>query len=302
MRLHAPFSTLRIALLGFCLAGIAATVNAQGFGERIAWADGPVKGKLGSMAEVSVPAHCRFADAKGAKVFLEATQNPVSGDEMGVMLCADLARDSSSWFIVFEYDETGLVRDDEKSSLDAAAILQTLRRGNEAGNEVRRDRGWTELELVGWKRQPYYDSTTHNLTWSTMVREKGASEQFVNHSVRLLGRGGVMNADLVAGPEQFDAAVVSFDSILTGYDYVDGQRYSEWREGDRVAEFGLTALIAGGAGVAAAKLGLFGKAWKLILAVVIAAKKLIIFIVLGVAAFIKNLFKKRETQPSTGGT
>jgi uncharacterized membrane-anchored protein len=294
----APYLTLWITLFGFSTLAIAGSVQAQGAG--IAWADGPVKGKLGSVAEVSVPAHCRFADAKGARTFLEATQNPVSGDEQGVMLCADLARDSSSWFIVFEYDETGLVRDDEKSSLDAAAILQTLRRGTDAGNEVRRDRGWTELELVGWKRQPYYDSNTHNLTWSTMVREKGASEQFVNHSVRLLGRGGVMNADLVAGPEQFDAAVVSFDSILTGYDYVSGQRYSEWREGDRVAEFGLTALIAGGAGVAAAKLGLFGKAWKLILAVVIALKKLVIFIVLGIVAFIKNLFKKRETQPSTG--
>ena len=291
---------VRVASFILAALSFSTILDAQNPADRIAWATGPLKGKLGSIAEVSVPAYCQFADAKGTRLFLEATQNPVSGDELGVLFCADQARDSSSWFIVFEYDETGLVRDDEKSSLDAAAILQTLRRGTEAGNEVRRDRGWEELELVGWKRQPYYDSTTHNLTWSTMVREKGDPEQFVNHSVRLLGRGGVMNADLVAAPEQFDAAVMAFDSILTGYGYVAGQRYAEWKEGDRVAEFGLTALIAGGAGVAAAKLGLFGKLWKLVLAVAIAAKKLVVLIVVGVGAFIKNLFKKRESQPSTG--
>ena len=135
---------------------------------------------------------------------------------------------------------------------------------------------------------------THNLTWSTIVRGKGTSSQSINHSVRLLGRGGVMHADLVADPAQVGSAVDAFDNILGGYSYVTGQRYSEWREGDKVAAYGLTALIAGGAGVAAAKLGLFGKAWKLILTLPLALKRLVIVVVAAVCAFFKKIFVRKK--------
>jgi uncharacterized membrane-anchored protein len=267
---------------------------------KIPWTHGPIVGKLGDVAEVKVPANCRFTDASGAKQFMEATQNPPSGTEQGVLLCRGAAAtDSSFWFVVFEYNASGLVRDDDKSKLDQAALLRTIQRGTEAGNEERRRRGWGEIEVVGWQRAPYYDSLTHNLTWATRLRDKGsAGEESINHSVRLLGRGGVMNVDLVADPSQAETAVAAFDSILTDYAFIPGQRYSEWRAGDKVAEYGLAALIAGGAGAAAVKLGLFGKLWKVILALVLALKKLVIVVVVAIGGFFKKLFGKRKTEPA----
>ena len=258
-------------------------------------------GKLGDVAEVKVPANCRFADAEGAKAFMEATQNPPSGAEQGVLLCRGMAAtDSSYWFVVFEYNASGLVRDDDKSKLDQAALLRTIQRGTEAGNDERRRRGWGEIEVIGWQQAPYYDSLTHNLTWATRLRDKGsAGEETINHSVRLLGRGGVMNADLVADPSQAETAVAAFDSILTDYAFIPGQRYSEWRAGDKVAEYGLTALIAGGAGAAAVKLGLFGKLWKVILTLVLALKKLVIVVAVAIGSFFKKLFGKRKTAPAS---
>ena len=268
---------------------------------KIPWTHGPVVGKLGDVAEVKVPANCRFTDAEGAKQFMEATQNPASGAEQGVLLCRGAtATDSSFWFVVFEYSASGLVRDDDKSKLDQAALLRTIQRGTEAGNEERRRRGWGEVEVVAWQRAPYYDSLTHNLTWATRLRDKGsAGEETINHSVRLLGRGGVMNVDLVADPSQAETAVAAFDSILTDYAFIPGQRYSEWRAGDKVAEYGLTALIAGGAGVAAVKLGLFGKLWKVILALVLALKKLVIIVVVAIGGFFKKLFGKRKAEQAS---
>lgn len=275
---------------------------------QIDWAAGPVKASLGDVAEVSVPASCRFTDEKGAKLFMEATQNPTSGHEKGILLCGDTSTDAY-WFVVFTYDASGLVRDDESATLDQAAILKTLQRGTEAGNEERRRRGWEEIELTGWQRPPYYDSVTHNLTWSTIIRGKSTPGESVNHSVRLLGRGGVMHADLVANPSEINSAVTVFDEILTGYSFVAGQRYAEWREGDKVAEYGLTALIAGGAGVAAAKLGLFGKLWKFILAILIAGKKLLIVAAIGLIGLAKTIFGKKsdgavveETSSDTSST
>jgi uncharacterized membrane-anchored protein len=291
---------VRALFLGPCLAVFPIVLRAQQAPGRsplseIEWAVGPVAGKLGTVAQVSVPASCRFTDARGAKKFMELTQNPASGDEQGVLLCTDSARDSSMWFVVFTFDKSGFVKDDEKTSLDAAAILETLKRGTNDGNEERRSRGWPELEVTGWEKAPYYDTASNNLTWATRVRQKGSNEESVNHSVRLLGREGVMNVDLVADHTQFASAVTDFNNILTSYAYTPGHRYAEWRSGDKVAEYGLTALIAGGAGAAAVKLGLFGKLWKLIVVAFLALKKLLIVAAVAVAGFFKRLFSKRKT-------
>ncbi|MEX2153959.1 MAG: DUF2167 domain-containing protein [Gemmatimonadaceae bacterium] len=263
---------------------------------RIQWVRGPADARLGDVADVVVPAFCRVTDEKGTKLFLEVTENPPSGREVGVLLCDDATDKESGWFVVFTYNESGLVKDDEKATLDQAAILKTLQRATEAGNDERRSRGWEEIEIVGWSRPPFYDPETHNLTWSTRLRSKSSPGETVNHSVRLLGRGGVMHADLVADPSQMRLAVAAFDSILTEYTFVPGQKYAEWKEGDKVAAFGLTALVAGGAGVAAAKLGLFSKLWKLLLGILIAGKKLIIVAVLAIGGGLAKLFGKRGAQ------
>jgi len=85
-----------------------------------------------------------------------------------------------------------------------------------------------------------------------------------------------------------DKMIAEQEKILTGYDYIQGERYAEFREGDKVAKYGLTALIAGTGAFAAAKMGLFGK-----LGVLIAKLgKGVILIVLGVVAALKNFFAK----------
>lgn len=279
-------------------AALAQQDSASSSLEKISWAAGPVKGRLNDVAEVGVPAGCRFTDAAGAKQFMVLTENPPSGHEAGVVLCTDGGEKHDYWFVVFEYDASGYVKDDEKAALDGKKILSTLQEGTEAGNEERRNRGWEEIEVVGWQTAPFYDDKTHNLTWATRLRAKKGAEESVNHSVRLLGRGGVMNVDLVSSREQYANVLGTFTEMLDGYEYLPGSRYAEWRQGDKVAKYGLTALIAGGAGAAAMKLGLFGKLWKVILGIVLALKKLVIVAIAGAAAFFKRLFgKKKEDDP-----
>ena len=100
-----------------------------------------------------------------------------------------------------------------------------------------------------------------------------------------------MSVDLVADPDDMADAVASFDSALTQFDFYSGQSYAEWKPGDKVAEYGLAALVTGGAGLAAAKLGLFSKMWKWIVAMFLALKKAFIAIIIGIAAFFKKIFK-----------
>jgi uncharacterized membrane-anchored protein len=279
----------------------ALTVSAQSDDQRrdvfnsIEWTDGPGQGKLGSVAQLTVPEGCRFAEAAGAKTFLELTENPTSGNEVGILLCATAPEgnpaDAKNWFVVYDYDASGYVRDDEKTQLDGDKILETLREGNEAGNRERRRRGWGELTLDGWIRPPYYDEATHNLTWATRVVSEGDTS--VNHSVRLLGRGGVMKVDLVTGPGAFELVLPAFDGVVSTTAFRPGNTYGEWREGDKVAAYGLTALVAGGAAV---KLGLFGKLWKLILA---SGKAIVVGVIAAFAAIRKFVGRKPKAE---GGT
>jgi len=243
-----------------CFALLPAMAAAQL--DKIPWAKGPTKGLLGSEASITVPAGCLFTGMDGVRSFLEATQNNASGNERGVLLCPANGT-SDTWFVLFSYDESGYVRDDEGSSLDADAILESVRSGTEAGNRERKRRGWATLTVEGWATKPFYDRATNNLTWAITAHDNEGGRT-VNHSVRLLGRGGVMHADLVTTPDALTALVPTFNGTIRGFTYSSGFKYAEWRSGDKVAAYGLTALVAGGAGVALVKSGLLVKFWKLI--------------------------------------
>ena len=94
-----------------------------------------------------------------------------------------------------------------------------------------------------------------------------------------------MQATLVADPEEFSLILHDFRSLLAGYEFQTGHRYAEFREGDKIAEYGLTALVVGGAAAVAAKTGLLSKIWKFLVAGVLV-----------LAAFFKKLFSRRKSQ------
>jgi len=232
--------------------------------ESIEWLHGPAEGKLGTRATVQLPEGLQFANARDARKLLELMENQPSNFEQGMVATPDL-----DWFVVFEFDESGYVSDDEKDELDADAILASLREGEDENNEERQRRGWDTLELVGWARPPYYDETTRNLEWGTRVRS-GTGYVNINHNSRALGRHGVMKLTLVCGPDEYEEVLPQFHELVKGFKYIAGERYSEFTSGDKIAKYGLTALIAGGAGAVAAKTGLLGKFWKLIVGAFVA--------------------------------
>jgi uncharacterized membrane-anchored protein len=222
------------------------------------------------VAEIQVPEGFVFTGAKGTQAILEMNGNPVSGDELGF-----ISPTSMVWSVIFEWSDVGYVKDDEKDELNADDLLQSIRGGNEAGNQERRRRGWPILQIVGWEVPPQYNEQTHNLEWA--IKGESEGHYFINYNVRLLGRKGVMSATLLVDPEEMTGSLPGYRSLLADYTFQSGHLYTEYRQGDKVAQYGLAALIAGGAAVGAAKLGLFAwlavffkKAWKLIVVAVAA--------------------------------
>jgi uncharacterized membrane-anchored protein len=290
LRPHEMYSLSLAFLLVTTLAPFAAVAQEQQdvkSWENIQWQGGPTVGKLGDLAQIKVPAGYRFSGAEGTRKFLELTHNPPGGAELGVLVpVLEENEDSNNfWFVIFEFHEIGYVKDDDRDKLDADALLKSIQSNTEEANKERAKRGWSAYHIAGWYKPPYYDISTKDLTWATRgysesraKKEDGKKDDSVNYSVRILGRSGTMDADLVLGTEAVATALPRFNEVLKGFSFQPGHSYTEFRAGDKVAEYGLAALVAGGATALAAKTGLLAKLWKLIVA-----------LVLGLLAMLKRL-------------
>jgi uncharacterized membrane-anchored protein len=240
------------------------------------WHRGPALISISEIAQLQLPQGYVFADAADTRRLMEAMQNPTSGYESGFVAPNDLG-----WFAVFEYNETGYIRDDEKNSLDADKILSAIKQATQESNEVRRRRGWSPMTVTGWYMPPRYNPITHNLEWAVNGESEG--ETVVNYQTRILGRGGVMSVVLVGSPSELPTAMPQYRTLLSQFAYKQGSTYAEFRPGDKVAEYGLSALVVGGATAVAIKSG----AVKWLIKAIIAG-----FVAIG--AFFKRLFGRRD--------
>ena len=256
----------------------------------IEWQTGPVRVPLGNVAQLEVPAGFNFTGAAGAKKWAELNQNPVSGQELGVLIppITNQTDTRGIWSIAFEFDPIGYVNDADKNNLDSdtiAAIYESLRSGTELGNQERKRRGWPVLTLTGWEQKPFYDSQSHNLVWAIRGHTTEGSP-VVNYQTRILGREGVMSANLVIDPPNLAATVPTYRMVIGGLVFNAGKRHEEFRSGDKVAQYGLIGLMTGTAAAVAVKMGFFAKY----------AKPLLV----GLAAAVAAMWKKVLTRGSKG--
>jgi uncharacterized membrane-anchored protein len=244
----------------------------------LSWQAAPGNGNVASVATIRLNGELRFLDASNTSRFLQLNGNPPSDRQF------TLAPQDYRWFAVFSFDDSGYVKDDEK--IDPDDLLATLKEGNKAGIEERRRLNLPILYLDGWTVPPHYDLQTKRLEWGTRLRGEDNSI-VVNYSTRLLGRTGVMKAILVTDPTSLENDLREFRSALDGFDFNAGQKYSEFRTGDKVAEYGLAALVLGGAAAVAAKSGAFKGLFKLLAVGAIAFGAAIL-------AFFKRLFGRSQ--------
>ena len=251
------------------------------------WISGPQTVDLGkNVAQINLEQNYLFANAEDTRKLMEYIGNPTSNNEVGLIAPNE---ENEDWYIVFEYDKVGYIRDDDKDHIDSKAILKNIKNATEKANKTREEKGFPRLDIVGWHEEPHYDVNSHNLVWAVLAESSG--HQVVNYNVRLLGRNGYMSVVLVTDPTTLNSHKADVESIIGNFSYKQGKSYAEYVQGDKVAKYGLTALIAGGAGAVAVKTGILQALGKYIKVIAIA----VIGFFAAIWRKIKGIFRSDDT-------
>lgn len=226
--------------------------SAQGEGET---------GKLGSIASIKVGENQIFLNGADTNKLLMSFGNPSAVYQGG------LQSELEGYTICFEFDQSGYVKDDEE--IDSEALMKAFKENSKEENKLRKKNGLDTLTTEGWAVKPFYNKDTNNLEYALKLKSEDGS-YVVNHSIKILGRKGVMHVTLICSTEQLEALRPVIAKTLETYSFETGNKYSEFKEGDKIAEYGLNGLIAGGVAFGLLKSGLLAKFWKVIVIGVLA--------------------------------
>lgn len=296
-------SRIAAALLGLaCLAFLstgATNAWAQGMSKEErekAWADaraastnGPASVTLSDQAKLTLTQDQIFVPQPQAGKVLNAMGNPGQDTRLQGLV---FPKDDAPWFMTIRFESSGYVKDDDAKDWNADDLLKSYREGTAASNEERKKMGVAGLEILGWAQKPTYDSATHRLAWAMSSREIGAPEsepQGVNYNTYALGREGYFSMNLVTDLSALPTYKPNAHGLLDALQFNDGKRYADFNAStDRVAEYGLAALVVG---AAAKKMGFFA------VAAVFLAKfaKIIAIAALAFGGAIIGLFKKKSS-------
>ncbi|HEY0835104.1 MAG TPA: DUF2167 domain-containing protein, partial [Azospirillum sp.] len=236
--------------------------------------------------DIAVPkAHARFqlkpefryleqADAR--RVLEDLWGNPPDESVLGLIVPRkpDLLADDS-WAVVVTYSDEGYVSDEDAAKIDYDEMLTEMKQSTREENAARKEAGYGTVDLVGWAVPPRYDGSAKKLYWAKELSFDGNARHTLNYDIRVLGRHGYLSLNAVAGMSELAQVQKGMQDLLPMTEFDSGARYADFDAStDKVASYGLAALVGGGL---AAKAGLFAKIglvlakfWKLLLIGVVA--------------------------------
>jgi uncharacterized membrane-anchored protein len=186
--------------------------------------------------------------------------------------------------VYYEWRDAGYVSDSDWSDVDADEMLSGFKEATEASNEARIANGIQPMEVVGWIQPPTYDTATHTVTYSLELKD--ADSHWANVVALRLGRGGYSELTWVGALDAMQSSggrPALLNTALDIHAFDEGYRYADYKDGDKVAAFGIAGLVATALGVKFSK-GIIAA----IIAFLIAGKKIVIpAAVVGIAAIAK---------------
>lgn len=258
---------------------------------RLPWQPGPKPIDLGHGIKLDLPDGYAFLAQPEAGKLMEKMGNLHNEDMLGLVVSQS---DKDEYIVTIDFEDSGHIKDDE--SLDSKELLDSIREGEEEYNQERKKLGFNAIHAAGWDEQPHYDKQKHQLIWGLLVESSDGGS--INYNTRILGRSGFVSLNLLTDKQHLAEYKPSGALLLSKTAFEPGKRYEDFNSStDKVAEYGLTGLVLGGAGLGlakAVKIGLLAKFGKGLIALLIAGKKAIVAAAVAAGAAIKSLFKKKK--------
>ncbi|MCH1625276.1 DUF2167 domain-containing protein [Ferdinandcohnia quinoae] len=248
------------------------------------WIEGGQPVDLGGIATVDLDPEFVFLDGENTKRMSQDYGETVTGLEVGSIFPMD---ENATWRVYFDYEESGHIKNAKKEKIDAKALLKSYKEGTEEANKERQP--GDRFYVKDWDIKPFFEDETYNLTWSILLEDEN-KETFLNYNTRILTREGNISIVLITDPQNRDAhRKLLEEKILSKFKVNDGKRYEDFdKSTDKVSEYGLSALILGGAGLAVAK-----KAG-LLATILVFGKKFGVIIVAAIAGLWGLIRKKKK--------
>jgi uncharacterized membrane-anchored protein len=238
------------------------------------------------LAKANLPRDIEYlSPADTDTVLVKLWGNPESGRTLGMLVPRGFdPMGDESWAVVMTFEEDGYVKDDDAAKIDYTKMLAELKESTRESSKERVKEGYGAIELIGWAAPPRYDAVAKKLYWAKEIKFGDSAENTLNYNIRLLGRRGVLVLNAVASINQLKVVEAATPAILTAVNFQDGHRYADFSEStDKVATYGLAALVAGGI---AAKAGFF----KGLIIAALAMKKFLIIALIALGAGVKKLW------------
>jgi uncharacterized membrane-anchored protein len=247
-----------VAILGVFSISLQPQCRAQSLlesaGSTVNWISGPQTMSVGTYADIQVPQGYRWVDGQAARAVLEGQNNPVPDDLIGV-----LVPDSGKWWAVVEFSPAGYLKDAKEFSSPVA-----VKYAETALNDQRAKQGLSAISSLDWQSKPVYDDQAHSLTWSVQVQT--ASSKALDERLVMLGRHGILQITAVQPSPFTDAPFMK--GLASDVSFKDGERYTDYQTGDKIARIGMAELITGSneSNMAATNHGFAGSAAALVYA------------------------------------
>lgn len=230
------------------------------------------------VARIKLSNGFKFLNAEQSKFLLhDLWGNPPREDVLGMLFPADGGpfADSSFAFII-TYEEDGYVKDEEADKINYDEMLSDIKKGEPEVNKERAKGGYAPIYTMGWAAKPYYDKTNKVLHWAKELKFGTDEVNTLNYEVRVLGRKGILSLNAIATIDELTLVKANISEVLKMPEFTEGNKYSDFNaDTDKVAEYGIGALVAGGILAKTGAFAVIGKfllaAWKFILIGLIAA-------------------------------
>lgn len=148
--------------------------------------------------------------------------------------------------VIFENYSEGYVAIDDWEEVNPSELLASIRENTEKGNAERVRQGFEEVHVVGWMQEPTLDRKTNTVYMA--IEGSSESGSIVNSVALRLGRKGYEKIIWVTDKDAYIPYGGELEVMLLAHSFDPGFQYKDYIPGDKVAGYGIAALVAATAG------------------------------------------------------